>query len=46
MDWGLPVCSGDGEATTNDGVEKFVGVRWAPVTPSGSSYNLRRGRGR
>jgi hypothetical protein len=28
-DRGLPVCSDDGEAATDGGVEKFIGVRWA-----------------
>jgi hypothetical protein len=26
------VCSGDGEAATDDGAEEFISVRWAPVT--------------
>jgi hypothetical protein len=30
-DRGLPVWLGDGEATTDGGVEKFIGVRWAPA---------------
>jgi hypothetical protein len=32
MDRGLPVCSSDGEAATDDGAEKFIGVGWPPAT--------------
>jgi hypothetical protein len=47
-DQGLPTCSGDGEAATDDDTKKFVGVGWAPATGDvfGSSCSLRRGRGR
>jgi hypothetical protein len=32
MDRGLPVCSSDGEAATDGGAEKFIGVGWPPAT--------------
>jgi hypothetical protein len=32
VDRGLPACLSEGEAATDDGVEKFIGVGWAPAT--------------
>jgi hypothetical protein len=42
----LPVSSGDSEAATDGGAEKFVGVEWAPVTSNilGELLQLEEGK--
>jgi hypothetical protein len=48
VDRALPVSSGDSEAATDGGAEKFVGVEWAPVTSNilGELLQLEEGKGK
>jgi hypothetical protein len=48
MDRGIPQCSGDGEAATDGGTEKFVGVSWALAIGDilGELLQLEEGKGK